>query len=112
MDDTVTDPDTDGAGGLLIHAALVPRQRRVEAFASDGESLLYNATRDEASALNRTATEIWQLCDGSLSIGGIAQALGDRYGVGKDDLLEDVAAALLALRTRGLVEFPPDTAPA
>jgi len=81
MDDTVADHDTDGAGDLLIHLAMVPRQRTVETFASDGEALLYSATRDEASALNRTATEIWELCDGTKTVGAIARALSQRYGV-------------------------------
>lgn len=96
----MTDDATDG----LMHAAIVPRQRRVEAFASDGESLLYSATRDEASALNRTATEIWELCDGTRTIAAIARALADRYGVGEEDLFADVAAAVTTLRARGLVD--------
>lgn len=102
MDDTVTDNDTDA--DLTIHAAVVPRQRRVEAFASDGESLLYSAMRDEASALNRTATEIWELCDGTRTVGAIAHALGQRYGIDEADLLADVTIAVTTLRSRGLVD--------
>jgi hypothetical protein len=67
---------------------------------------VYSSVRDEASALNTTATEIWQLCDGALSISGIAQVLGQRYGVDTGLLVEDVASALIALGARGLVEFP------
>ena len=104
MDDTVTKDDSDGVGDLTIHPALVPRQRRVEAFASDGESLLYSAMRDEASALNRTATEIWELCDGTRTIGAIARALGQRYGVDEANLLADVTTAVTTLRARGLVD--------
>ena len=91
-----------------LHAAVVPRQRQVEAFASEGESLLYSAMRDEASALNRTATEIWQLCDGTKTIGAIARALGQRYGVDEAYLLADVMAAVTTLRTRGLVDVSGD----
>lgn len=104
MDDSVIDDDADGAGDRLIHARVIPRQRMVEAFASDGESLLYSATRDQASALNRTATEIWQLCDGTKTIGAIARALAKRYGVDDSALLADVHAAVTALRARGLVD--------
>lgn len=82
----------------------VPRQRRVEAFTSDGESLLYSATRDETSALNRTATEIWELCDGTKTVGAIARTLGQRYGVDEVALVADVAATVGELRTRGLVD--------
>jgi pyrroloquinoline quinone biosynthesis protein D len=104
----VTDDATAGAGNLLMHAAIVPRQRRVEAYASDGEALLYSATRDEASALNRTATEIWELCDGTRTIGAIARALGQRYGVADASLLADVTAAVTMLRARGLVDLSGD----
>lgn len=104
MDDTVTADDIDGSGDLLIHSSVVPRQRQVEAFASDGESLLYSAMRDEASALNRTATEIWQLCDGTNTVGAIARVLGQRYGLDESHLVADVTAAVTALRARGLVD--------
>ena len=101
----MTDDDT---ANVMIDLAVVPRQRRVEAFASDGESLLYSATRDEASALNRTATEIWELCDGTRTVGAIAQELGQRYGVDEAHLLADVTAAVAMLRARGLVDVSRD----
>jgi pyrroloquinoline quinone biosynthesis protein D len=104
MDEIVPDDEGDGAGELLTHAACVPFRQSVEAYASDGESLLYSAMRDEASALNRTATEIWELCDGTRTIGAIARALGQRYGVDEADLLADVTATVTTLRARGLVD--------
>jgi pyrroloquinoline quinone biosynthesis protein D len=82
---------------------MVPRQRTVDTFASDGESLLYNATRDEASALNRTATEIWELCDGTKTIRAIVRALSRRYDVDEAYLLADVLAAVTMFRNKGLV---------
>jgi hypothetical protein len=105
MDDILPDDDAEGAGDLRIHAAFVPCRRKVEAYASDGESLLYSAIRDEASALNRTATEIWELCDGTSTIGAIARALGQRYGVEDAYLIADVMAAVTTLRARGLVDL-------
>ena len=96
--------------GLLIDAAIIPCRRTVEAFASRGESLLYSVARDEASALNRTATEIWELCDGTRTIRTIARALGQRYGVDEASLLADVTVAVLALRARGLVDVSRDAA--
>jgi pyrroloquinoline quinone biosynthesis protein D len=108
MDDIVPDDDADAAGELPVHAAIVPRQRRVEAFASDGESLLYSSTRDQASALNRTATEIWELCDGTRTIGAITRALSQRYGIDEAHLLADVTAAVTTLRARGLVDVSRD----
>ncbi|HEU4925685.1 MAG TPA: PqqD family protein [Vicinamibacterales bacterium] len=103
----MTDDATDAADSLN-DPAIVPCQRTVEAFASDGEALLYSATRDEASALNRTATEIWELCDGTRTVGDIARALGKRYGVDEAYLLGDVTAAVTTLRARGLVDVSRD----
>ena len=108
MDDILPDDDAGRAGEPLIHVAFVPCRRKVEAYASDGESLLYSAMRDEASALNRTATEIWELCDGSSTIGAIARALGQRYGVDDAYLIADVTAAVTTLRARGLVDLSAD----
>ena len=101
----------DNADGecVTLDVTLVPQRATVDDLLSDGECLVYNSSRDEASALNRSATEIWQLCDGSLSVGSIAQVLGQRYGVDRDLLLEDVVCALLALRTHGLVNFVSDS---
>lgn len=96
--------DADIAGDPPLEAACVPCRRRVESFASDGESLLYSPARDEASALNRTATEIWDLCDGTKSIGAIARVLSQRYGVDQVYLLSDVTTAVATLRARGLVD--------
>ncbi len=97
--------------GLSTAFATVPSRAPVEAFEDAGECLLYNPSRDEASALNRTATEVWHLCDGSLTVLAIAQLLGERYGVDGTLLVGDVAAAIDALRTRGLIAVPEDRAP-
>ena len=91
--------------GAPLDVALVPLRTAVDDYQSDGECLLYNESRDEASALNRTATEIWQLCDGSRSIETIAGVLGQRYGVDAAILLDDLSRALLLLRAQGLVEL-------
>jgi hypothetical protein len=85
----------------------------VDEFISDGECVLYSPTRYQASVLNRSGTEIWELCDGSRSIGSIARTLAERYGVDEGLLLDDIAAAVSMFRERGLVEVagaaPPRT---
>jgi hypothetical protein len=94
-----------GNEDVLPDGISLPRRITVEEFVQDGECLLYNPSRDQASALNRTATEVWSLCDGRLTLSGIAGVLGERYGVDGAMLLDDVARALVALRARGLIEF-------
>ena len=93
--------------GVVADGRSVPRRIAAEEFVQDGECLLYNPSRDEASALNRTATEVWLLCDGRLTLSGIAGVLGERYGVDEAMLLDDVALVLAALRARGLIEWLP-----
>ena len=95
----------------FIAGQVLPRRIAVEEFVQEGECLLYNQSRDEASALNRTATEVWELCDGSLTTSDIARLLGGRYGVDGGMLFDDVADLLLTLRARGLVEFVDRPAP-
>ncbi|HMF94058.1 MAG TPA: PqqD family protein [Vicinamibacterales bacterium] len=90
---------------MSIDVTAVPRRCQVESFDSDGETLVYSAARDEASTLNRTATEIWSLCDGVRSVHAIAGALADRYGVDAAILLPDVASTCGVLAARGLVEL-------
>jgi hypothetical protein len=98
-----------GTEEVVADGKAVPRRIAVEEVIQEGESLLYNPSRDEASALNRTATEVWSLCDGQLTLSGIAGVLGERYGVNDTMLLDDVRRVLAALRARGLIEFLPGT---
>ena len=83
----------------------------MEEFSEDGEWLVYSAARDEATALNQTATEIWVLCDGTRDIGAITRVLADRYGVAPSLLVDDVARTVRALHEKGLVEFPTPSRP-
>jgi hypothetical protein len=95
----------DPRGDAAVDDTVVPRRARVDDFTADGECLVYHAARDEASALNRTATEVWQLCDGRLTVGAIAAVLGQRYEVDAALLLDEVSEVLAAFRERGLVDF-------
>src|SRR5262249_58024005 len=88
---------------MPVDVTAVPRRCEVETFDGDGETLVYSAARDEASTLNRTATEIWLLCDGVRTVRAIAGALADRYGVDTALLLPEVASACGGLVAQGLV---------
>ena len=97
--------------GEPIDHTFVPHRASVEGFQANGECVLYHPARDEASALNRTATEIWTLCDGTLTVAAIARVLGERYGLDEGLFLDEVAATLLTMRDRGLVGLSPGQAP-
>ena len=70
----------------------------------DGETLVYDRSRDTASCLNEFAAKVWRECDGETSVAAIAAALG-----------EDERAVWLALHQlmkaqllREAIAFPPD----
>lgn len=99
------------SGGERFARAVAPRRAPVEEFAEDGECLVYSAARDEATALNQTATEIWVLCDGTRDIEAITGVLADRYGVAPSLLVGDVARTVRAFHEKGLVELPTPSGP-
>ena len=43
----------------------------------DGETLVYDRSRDAASCLNEFAARVWRECDGETSVAEIAAALGE-----------------------------------
>jgi Coenzyme PQQ synthesis protein D (PqqD) len=43
----------------------------------DGETLVYDRSRDAASCLNELAARVWRKCDGETSVAAIAAALGE-----------------------------------
>jgi Coenzyme PQQ synthesis protein D (PqqD) len=43
----------------------------------DGETLVYDRSRDAASCLNEFAAKVWRECDGETSVAAIAAALGE-----------------------------------
>ena len=43
----------------------------------DGETLVYDRSRDAASCLNEFAARVWRDCDGETSVAEIAAALGE-----------------------------------
>jgi len=90
---------------MPVDVTAIPRRCQVETLDSDGETLVYSAARDQASTLNRTATEIWLLCDGVRSVRAIAGLLAERYGVDAALLLPDIVQTCGALAAQGLVEL-------
>ena len=43
----------------------------------DGETLIYDRSRDAASCLNEFAAKVWRECDGETSVADIAAGLGE-----------------------------------
>jgi PqqD family protein of HPr-rel-A system len=78
----------------------------IEAVVVDGEAVVYDTNAGELHTLNRTATLVWQRCDGRAAIGTVVQTLASEFGAGEVVIDRDVRALLADLRARGLVSEP------
>jgi len=56
--------------------------------------------------LNKTATQIWELCDGVRGPADIAEQLCERFDVGADEALADVEGILAKLARAGMLKRP------
>ena len=70
----------------------------------DGETLVYDRSRDVASCLNEFAARVWRECDGETSVAEIAAALGDDEPAVWLALHQLTKAQLLT----EAIAFPPD----
>ena len=71
---------------------------------ASGEGTLLVVERGRITELNILGGEIWKLCDGSLDVAGIVEALLPRFEVGREELSADVREFLADLLARGWVE--------
>jgi len=56
-------------------AVPVARTDRLIVRELDGETLIYDCDRDTAACLNEAAAKVWRLCDGRITVAGIADRL-------------------------------------
>ena len=70
----------------------------------DGETLVYDRSRDAASCLNEFAARVWRECDGETSVVDIAATLGEDERAVWLALHELTRAQLLT----GAIAFPPN----
>lgn len=76
----------------------------------DPQTLLFPWDEDTTHVLNPTARAIWELCDGTTTIGELADAICEVFSVPRERAVADVAAVLVQLSEAGLVAWtePPD----
>lgn len=79
-----------------------PGEGVVETEIDDCVALFHPGTA-EATVLNATASDIWRLSDGSLTLPQLTDALARAYGVEPASIAGDVAEAVDRLRQRGLL---------
>jgi hypothetical protein len=84
-----------------------PRRRAdLRARAVDGELVLFDRERQLIHQLNRTASYIWQRCDGHHTVAAIATDVAQVFDVDRAAADRDVAHAVRQLDAAGLIEMP------
>lgn len=68
----------------------------------EGEFLLYSVSAGTAVYLNETAHLVWLLCHEEMNLGEVVQFLIDKYPEQRDQVREDVTAALATLVEQGV----------
>jgi hypothetical protein len=67
--------------------------------------LIYNPEDTKIISLNQTASVIWRLCDGSISVQEMIEALEEFYPDSKNEITADVNATLDQFLETGCVDL-------
>jgi Coenzyme PQQ synthesis protein D (PqqD) len=82
-----------------------PRRRTdVQTCLVDGELVVLDRDREFVHQLNKTASFIWEQCDGRRTAAEIADQLGETFEVDGQTALKDVLEILANLKDLNLVE--------
>ena len=71
----------------------------------DDEVLLYNPSNNKTLYINKSASIIWQLCNGEQSVEEIIQLIQEAYPGNSDELQDDVLDTLNTLKQNDAVTF-------
>jgi single-stranded DNA-binding protein len=72
----------------------------------DDDVCLYDPMTERVTILNRTASDIWLMIDGTRDLDQIAQGLASTYGVTAEQIMDDVNETIDRLIAAKLVEGP------
>jgi hypothetical protein len=70
----------------------------------DGEVSLYNPIEEQVTILNGTASDVWYLCDGTMTVDDIVGTLASSYQVDGGHIRDDVVATIDRLNEAGLLQ--------
>lgn len=66
--------------------------------------ILFNHDSSLVHHLNPSAALVWQLCDGDASVGQLAREIAQEYGLGGDEVFEQVASVIAEFDALDLVQ--------
>lgn len=67
------------------------------------EVIVYDKNSGLVHHLNRTASMIWQCCDGEHSCNDIVRTIGEQFEATEENITEDVMTTLTTLEKEGLL---------
>ncbi len=85
------------------HALVGPPLPGVTAVEVDGRVVVYSPVQRNAIFLNETASDIWRLADGTLSVDDLAARLASMYDVERSAISDDVRVAVQSFADAGLI---------
>ncbi len=71
----------------------------------DGELLLYSPESTRSIYMNSTASIIWRLCDGKLTIGEITELLKEAFPDATDSIEQDVVDSIELFVSNNAIEL-------
>ena len=74
----------------------------------DGELLLYSPESTRSIYMNSTASIIWRLCDGKLTVGEIVELLVEAFPEAEDSIEQDVIDSINLFVSNNAVELSDD----
>jgi coenzyme PQQ synthesis protein D (PqqD) len=83
-----------------------PRAAGVLETEIDGDLSLYLPKSETVAVLNATASDVWRLCDGDLTIADVVAALAKAYGVAEASIAEEVVRVVADLTEKGFLAGP------
>lgn len=87
----------------LTPNAVLAVSRHVDAMASGGTLCLFDAATGRASALNRTAADVFTLIDGTTTLGELVHTLATAYQVDANNIATSIVDLVAELCAEGLV---------
>ena len=79
----------------------------VDAMPSGSSLCLFDAATGRASALNRTASDVFTLIDGQTTVCELVETLAAAYQVDAGDIATSILDVVVQLRAEGLVSVEP-----
>ena len=83
-----------------------PRAAGVLETEFDDDLSLYLPKSETVAVLNATASDVWRLCDGDLTVDDVVAALAKAYGVAEASIAEEVVQVVDDLTEKGFLAGP------